>query len=115
PPPEPSKQQGRCVEGEGKSKEDVIPGPADLTLFAHTFRTPGSAREFFARQGWDFDEVEYTYLAHSAAQAPGKFPEALGPDYPPKGEAFLLARSEKEEGRGNKEQARECVEVLLRL
>src|SRR5262249_6852200 len=67
------------------------------------------------RHQWDFDAVEYTFLERSAAQAPGRFPEALGPDYSPRGEAFLLERSRSEEGAGRLDQARVCAEVLLRL
>src|SRR5207248_4340913 len=48
-------------------------------------------------------------------RAPGHFPEALGPDYPPRGEAFLLERSRQEEEAGRKDPALRAVEVLLRL
>jgi tetratricopeptide (TPR) repeat protein len=39
----------------------------------------------------------------------------LGPDYPSRGEAFLLARSRQQEEAGKKQPAQETVEVLLRL
>ena len=75
----------------------------DLDLFALTFRDPAPAREYFARRQWNFDDAEYTYLKRGAAGAPGRFPESLGPDYPPKGEALLLARSQAEEEAGRKD------------
>jgi tetratricopeptide (TPR) repeat protein len=87
----------------------------DLDLFARTFRDTATARHYFASQKWDFDNVEYTYLERSAALAPGRFPEALGPDYPRQGEAFLLARSKAEEDAGKKDQALASVEVLVKL
>ena len=37
-------------------------GPADLDLFALTFRDPKATGDFFARQKWDLDEVHYSYL-----------------------------------------------------
>jgi tetratricopeptide (TPR) repeat protein len=87
----------------------------DLDLFARTFRDPAPAGEYFTQQGWKFDEAEYTFLLRSSERAPGRFPEALGPDYPPRGEAFLLERSRQEEEAGRKDQALRAVEVLLRL
>jgi tetratricopeptide (TPR) repeat protein len=87
----------------------------DLHLFARTFQDPASARAYFAQHNWDIDAVEYTYLERSAALAPGGFPSALGGDYPARGEAFLLERSRKEEQAGRTDEARACVEVLLRL
>ncbi|MFO0878318.1 MAG: tetratricopeptide repeat protein [Gemmataceae bacterium] len=90
-------------------------GPHDLDLFARTFAQSGHAREFFDRMGWDFAEVEYTYLARSAQLAPGQFPAVLGQNYPAQAESFLLRRSLDQEQAGNKGPARESVEVLLRL
>ncbi len=87
----------------------------DLELFARTFRDAGPARAYFERRQWSFDDLEYTYLERSAAQSPGRFPEPLGPDYPARGEAFLLSRSHAEEAAGRKDTALTCVEVLLRL
>jgi tetratricopeptide (TPR) repeat protein len=92
-----------------------VKGTRDLDLFARTFQEAGAARAFFERQGWDFAEVEYTYLARCATRAPGRFPEVLGPDYAPRGEAFLLARSSAQEQAKKIEPARESAEVLLRL
>jgi len=87
----------------------------DLALFARTFREPRPARDFFALQQWNFDEVQYTYLQRSAARAPGQFPEVLGPAYPPEGESFLLERSRREETAGRKDSAVAAAEVLLEL
>jgi tetratricopeptide (TPR) repeat protein len=87
----------------------------DLDLFAHTFRDSGAARRYYAQQGWNFDELEYAYLEHSATQQPGQFPQALGADYAPRGEAFLLERSRQAEQAGQKDAAFAPMEVLLRL
>ncbi len=89
--------------------------PGDLPLYSLAFRDSGPARAFFATQQWNFDEVEHKYLERSAVEAPGQFPAEMGSEYPPKGEAFLLERSRQEEEAGRKDQARACVEVLLRL
>ena len=90
-------------------------GERDLDLFARTFQDPAPAREYFAQRQWKIDDAEYTYLKRSAAVTAGRFPEAFGPDYPPKGEEFLLSRSRAEEEAGRKDAALECVDVLLRL
>ena len=92
-----------------------VTSPVDLDLFARTFQQGAKARGFFAQQKWDFGEVEYAYLERTAQKAPGGFPPVLGPDYAPRGEAFLLARSENEEKEGRKDSARASAEVLLRL
>jgi tetratricopeptide (TPR) repeat protein len=89
--------------------------PADLALFARTFGDPGPARDYFDKNGWSFDDAEYAYLARGAALAPGRFPEALGGDYAPRGERFLLERSRREEEAGRADAALACAEVLLRL
>ena len=73
------------------------------------------AKTFFEQQKWDIGETGYTYLERSAKKAPGRFPDVLGPDYPPRGEAFLLARSVTEEEAGQQGSARTAMEVLLRL
>jgi tetratricopeptide (TPR) repeat protein len=87
----------------------------DLELFARTFGDSGPARDYFAYRGWNFDDLEFTYLERSAAQSPGRFPEPLGPDYPARGESFLLAYSRREEEAGRKDASLAGVEVLLRL
>src|SRR5262249_30597778 len=95
--------------------EHGITGPNDFDLLTRTFREQAQAREFFARQQWDFTEVEYAFLDRAAASAPGQFPEVLGDDYPPRGEAFLLERSTQRQQAGQAEPARAAVEVLLKL
>jgi tetratricopeptide (TPR) repeat protein len=92
-----------------------ITGPHDLDLFARTFQDPSSARTFFEQQKWDLGEVEYAYLERCARLAPGQFPAVLGPEYPPRGEAFLLSRSQQQEQAGHKEPAQASAEVLLKL
>jgi tetratricopeptide (TPR) repeat protein len=90
-------------------------GQRDLELFERTFRDRDAAAAFYAKRGWALDEVETTYLERWAAGRPGAFPEALGPAYPARGEAFLLARAEQQEQAGQREQAQATVEVLLKL
>ncbi|MCC6420342.1 MAG: tetratricopeptide repeat protein [Gemmataceae bacterium] len=92
-----------------------LTGPHALTLFARTFAEIDRAREFFAARGWDFDEVEYAFLAQAAAQEPGRFPEVFGPAYPSRGEAFLLARATRAEEAGHLDGALATAEVLHRL
>jgi tetratricopeptide (TPR) repeat protein len=92
-----------------------INGKNDLDLFARTFQHISGARAYFEKQGWDLGEVEYTYLSRCASQAPGQFPDVLGPDYAKRGEAFLLARSAEQEKAKQINPARESVEVLLSL
>jgi tetratricopeptide (TPR) repeat protein len=92
-----------------------ITGPHDLDLFARTFQDSASARSFFTQHNWDLSQVEYAYLERCAQLAPGRFPEVLGPNYPERGEAFLLARSREQEASGAKDPARTSVEVLLKL
>jgi tetratricopeptide (TPR) repeat protein len=87
----------------------------ELDLFARTFAESAAARVFFSEQVWNFDDAEYTYLERSAALHPGRFPDVLGPDYPARGESFLMERSRLEEESGRNDPARTCVEVLLRL
>jgi tetratricopeptide (TPR) repeat protein len=95
--------------------EHGVTSPVDLDLFGRTFHEAGKARNFFEQRQWEFGDVEYTYLERTAKKAPGRFPDVLGADYPPRGEAFLLARSENEEKQGRKDSARASAEVLLRL
>jgi tetratricopeptide (TPR) repeat protein len=92
-----------------------VTGPADLDLFGRTFQDLGSAQAFFEKQGWDLLEVEHAYLERCAQQAPGRFPEVLGPTYASRGESFLLERSRAQEETGKTEAALASVEVLLRL
>ena len=80
-------------------------GPADLDLFALTFRDPKATGDFFTRQKWDLDEVQYSYLERCAKLAPGRFPEALGPAYAAQGETFPAGALAREEAAGHKEAA----------
>jgi tetratricopeptide (TPR) repeat protein len=90
-------------------------GRCDLDLFGRTLRDREAAQAFFAGQGWDFDAAEYTYLEHAAVQRPGRFPDDLGPEYPVRGEAFLLDRSRQLEEAGQSDAALASADVLLRL
>ncbi len=92
-----------------------VSGERDLDMFARTFQSVGPAKQYFTRQNWSFEDVEYLYLERSAALAPGRFPESMGAEYPPQGEEFLLDRSKKEEEANKKDVALTCVEVLLKL
>jgi Flp pilus assembly protein TadD len=87
----------------------------DLDLFARTFRDESAAREFYSAHQWNLDETAFTYLERCAAQRPGHFPEEFGPDYPPRGEDLLLARSEQLQAAGQKDAALAAVEVLVKL
>jgi tetratricopeptide (TPR) repeat protein len=90
-------------------------GERDLELFDRTFREQPAARAFYEARGWDIEEIEYTYLERCAAGQPGRFPETLGPEYPARGEALLLARSRQQEDAGQKDAALATAEVLYRL
>jgi tetratricopeptide (TPR) repeat protein len=92
-----------------------LSGPHALALLARTFAESDKARAFFTERSWDFDEVEYTFLARAADLDPGKFPPVLGPDYPPRGEAFLQGHAARLEAAGNLDGALATAEVLHRL
>ncbi|MCS7044864.1 MAG: hypothetical protein NZO58_00760, partial [Gemmataceae bacterium] len=92
-----------------------VEGEQTLALFARTFADAAAARAFFEQRRWSFDEVEHAYLERSAALAPGRFPEVLGPEYPAKAEQFLLARSLAAEKAGDLEAALKAVFVLAQL
>ena len=57
-------------------------GQSDLMLLGRTIREEPAARSFYTERGWDFDDVEYTFLYRFASQRPGSFPAEMGPDYP---------------------------------
>ncbi len=97
------------------AQEHGVGGAYSLALFARTVAEEGRAREFFARQQWDFDAIELTYLERAADLQPGSFPAPLGPDYPPRGEKLLLERSQQLEQAGNKDAALACAQVLVKL
>jgi tetratricopeptide (TPR) repeat protein len=92
-----------------------LTGPRAVELLARTFAERDQAGEYFAARGWDFDAIECTFLARAAEQQPGRFPEVLGPDYPPRGEAFLLGRSAREEQEQKPDAALATAEILHRL
>jgi tetratricopeptide (TPR) repeat protein len=87
----------------------------DLDLFGRTFRDEEGARAFFAARQWDLSETAHTYLERCATQRPGHFPEEFGPDYAPRGEAVLLARSEQLEVAGQADAALAALDVLAKL
>jgi tetratricopeptide (TPR) repeat protein len=87
----------------------------DAQLFARTFADVAAAETFFELRGWDFADVEYVYLERTAISTPGRFPEALGPEYPARGEGFLLERARRAEEAGDVAAARSAAETLLRL
>jgi tetratricopeptide (TPR) repeat protein len=97
------------------AQQHNLTGPHAVELFARTFAERDQAREYFTARGWDFDAIEYTFLARAAEHQPGRFPEVLGPDYPPRGEAFLLARSAQEEQAGQADATLATAEILHRL
>jgi tetratricopeptide (TPR) repeat protein len=97
------------------AQEHGFTGKHDLPLFALAFRDEPAARAFFAQRSWDFDEVEYVYLARSAAVRPGTFPAEFGPDYAARGETRLLARSRQQEVAGHLDLAFATAALLLRL
>jgi tetratricopeptide (TPR) repeat protein len=97
------------------AQQHDLTGPHAVDLFARTFATQADARTYFAAQQWDFDELEYAFLARAAQLEPGAFPAVLGPEYPAQGEAFLLARSAHEEEAKHPDAALATAEVLFRL
>jgi tetratricopeptide (TPR) repeat protein len=97
------------------AQQHGVTGEHGLGLFARTFQDEPAARAFYAERRWDLDEVEYVYLARSAAARPGSFPPELGPGYATRGEDRLLARSWQQESAGHADTAFATAEVLLRL
>ena len=92
-----------------------VGGDHALELYAVTWADLASARTFFDACKWDFDVVEIAYLRRAAQLAPGRFPEPLGPDYRPRGEQLLVARSESQEKAGQSDAALQTVDVLVKL
>lgn len=90
-------------------------GDGDLDLLARVFRDHTAALAWFRQQSWDLEEVEHVYLERHAAQHPGSFPPALGPDYPARGETLLTQRSAWREEMNDLEGAQRCVAVWLLL
>jgi tetratricopeptide (TPR) repeat protein len=87
----------------------------DLELFALAFREPREACAYYAARQWDFEEIEIIYLERASVREPGRFPKALGADYPVRGEKLLLERARRQEANGNRAAALATVEVLLKL
>jgi tetratricopeptide (TPR) repeat protein len=86
-----------------------------LELFTRTFHDEAAARPFFAAQGWDFEELEYTFLARAAERQPGRFPAALGPHFAARGEELLVARIARVEAAGQADAALAAAEVFQKL
>jgi tetratricopeptide (TPR) repeat protein len=97
------------------AQQNGFAGASDLDLFARAFADGPAFRGFCEQRQWDVEEIEYTYLERFAAQHPGQFPEAFGPEYPPRAEALLLARSRRLEEAGRGDAARAAADVLVRL
>jgi tetratricopeptide (TPR) repeat protein len=97
------------------SVQQVWTGGQDLSLLARTVLEAEPARAFFSKRHWDFDAVEYACLERHAIQEPGRFPDALGTEYHPRGESFLLTQSRHLEETNRKDAALACAEVLLKL
>jgi tetratricopeptide (TPR) repeat protein len=92
-----------------------VGGPQAMALFAMAFAQPEPARAFFAEQKWNFEDVELMFLRRAAEQAPGRFPEILGPEYAPRGEQILISRSQQQESSGQTDAGLQTIEVLVRL
>jgi tetratricopeptide (TPR) repeat protein len=90
-------------------------GSGTLELFARTFANREAATQFYAEQGWDFGELEFVFLERAAASEPGRFPEVLGPEYAPRGEALLLERANRFEQAGDMTAAIAALNVLVGL
>jgi tetratricopeptide (TPR) repeat protein len=97
------------------AQQHNLGGAHAVDLFARTFAERDQAREYFTARGWDFDAIEYTFLARAAEQQPGQFPAVLGPDYPPRGEEFLLARAIQEEREQKPDAALATAAIFHRL
>lgn len=87
----------------------------NLGLFDLAFRDRLAGQAFFKRHQWDYEEAEIAFLTCAAEQSPGRFPEVLGAEYPVRGVALLLARSEAEEKAGKLDLALKVAEGLHRL
>ncbi len=86
-----------------------------VSLFAKTFEDEGAAKKFFAHHGWDFDELEFTFLRRAASQSPGQFPVVFGPDYPPRGEQLLMERIDRMLGGDDLDGAAAAADVFAKL
>jgi tetratricopeptide (TPR) repeat protein len=97
------------------AQQHNVGGAHAVDLFARTFAEREPARAYFTARGWDFDAIEYTFLARAAEQQPGQFPAVLGLDYPLRGEEFLLARAVQEDREQKADVALATAEILHRL
>jgi tetratricopeptide (TPR) repeat protein len=90
-------------------------GEHELELLARACQDSSAGRAFFAARKWDYEELEYAFLARTAVRRPGRFPEAPGPDYARRGESLLLDRSTRLEAAGEADAALAAAEVLVEL
>jgi tetratricopeptide (TPR) repeat protein len=90
-------------------------GPHSLALFARAFQDEPAARAFFTEHEWDFEALELAYLQCAAEQAPGQFPEPLGPGYTKRGEDLLLQRVLRLQQTNQPDAALATAEVLFKL
>jgi tetratricopeptide (TPR) repeat protein len=96
-------------------EQHQVNGAHMLELYALAWADRTGAAAFYAARHWDLDAVELAYLARAAERAPGRFPEALGPAYAPRGERLLLDRSRAQEQAGHAEEALATIEILVAL
>jgi len=92
-----------------------IEEPKTLEMFALAFADRAGLEAFFDARGWSVADVEFAYLARTARSHPGAFPTALGADYPPRGEAFLRARSVELEKTGDLDESLAVADILGKL
>lgn len=84
-------------------------------LFEKIFQTETAARAFYAEHGWNFDDLEFTYLERCAVQQPGQFPTVLGPAYSARAEQMLLQRARQAQAAGQVEAAQTALDILVKL
>ncbi len=96
-------------------RKDASAPESSLALYHLAFRDWPGLQAFCQERGWDASALELAYLRRSAQLDPGKFPAILGPDYPSRGEAFLLEVSKRLESSGQGDAAVGVLDVLVRL
>jgi tetratricopeptide (TPR) repeat protein len=96
-------------------QQHEVGGPSVLALYGLTFANQQPARDYFAAEKWDFDDIELMFLRRAAEQAPGRYPEVLGPGYAERGEKVLLAKAQQLETAGDREAGLATIEVLVKL
>jgi tetratricopeptide (TPR) repeat protein len=92
-----------------------VGGEQVLALYALTFAGAETAHAYFSERGWEFEDVELMFLRRAAERAPGRFPEALGPDYLPRGEQLLLAKAHRLDEAGQRDAALQTIEILVKM